>query len=158
MATVCVKKQSRVNADCELNPVPTAGAVLYGRVLPPGPGPVAGTAVFNPASDSQKPCVIKFAVDPDPTARQVEINCKKNGTFVFATIFNGIASVSAATTPPNLMSNLAVPGVVTAHDIRPLMVVRHTLPICQYPAGNVVGTYVGTHDAAAAAVSVGPSV
>jgi hypothetical protein len=101
---------------------------------------------------------MSVALVPDPTDRHVRSISSHHGTLTFATMFNGIASVSKAVTDARRKSHLAVPGVVITQEILPLAVILHTRPICQYPAGNVVGTYVGTHDAVAAAVRVGPSV
>jgi hypothetical protein len=58
---------------------------------------------------------------------------------------------------PVRTSNLAVPGVVTTFDIRPASEIFIIRPMYQKLLGNTILLFTGMHDAAAAAVSVGPS-
>src|SRR3954469_23306639 len=97
VAAVCVQLKSRMVAIVMSTLEPTTGAVLYGSVFPPGPGPVDGTAVFSAASESQNPCQKIFPALP--TTRTVPTMRRYQGTFVLATTLSGIASVSIAAVP-----------------------------------------------------------
>jgi hypothetical protein len=69
---------------------------------------------------------MKFEAVPAPTARQVSRISSQNGTFVLATTFRFSAPVSNTTIVPlgpMRTSNRAVPGVVTAHEMRPARVI-----------------------------------
>jgi len=141
------------------NPVPTAGAVV-GTIKVPFP-PTVGSGEAMTASEVNRPIPIRFELVTVPTARQVKSISSSNGTFALTTIFRFIAPVSYATMVPDgpvRTSNRAVPGVVTAHEIRPCNLIFNILPINQKLFGKIIRLAVGMQLAADAAVSAGPSV
>jgi hypothetical protein len=60
--------------------------------------------------------------------RQVPTISSHQGTFVFATTFRFIAPESPFAVPPKETSKRAVPGVVTAQEMRPCAVILIILP------------------------------
>jgi hypothetical protein len=112
-------------------PAPTAGVptgIISDPLLP-----TAGKGDPIRASDWIKDIIGKNVVDvPVPTARHTNVVWRNQGTVVFATIFRFNASESNTTVVPAdpiQMSNRAVPGVVTAHDILPDIVIFIALPM-----------------------------
>jgi hypothetical protein len=164
VAAVCVQKKSNTLATVESNPVPTAGALS-------GPPDTDEMSVLEspeveatpPIKPSQviMPTPMMFADVLLPTARTVSKQSNRQGTVVKAGVVRIVNTPVSNTVMfevgPSNTEKRAEPGVVTTADTRPAAVIRNTLPSNNVFGANVYRAVTGIQDAAAAAVSVGPS-
>src|SRR5271170_6906905 len=132
-------------------------------MLPPGPGPTVCAATLMVAGVNRKPVPHAVAAVVAPIERIEIMICTYQGTFVCATMFNGMAVESNMTVEPMRTSNRKVPGVVMAQDTMPVASIFNTSPTLNVFAGRVnrfcpaKGLAATSMDEAEAAVRVGPA-
>src|SRR6185437_15951095 len=161
VVTVWVKNRSNVLAMVLSKPAPTAGTpagpVLMDETRPPLPPTVFnGDPTIFSASKEEKPNIV--AAVEEPTVRQIISISRRQGVDVLATWFSVIGPESKTpATPPSCTDQRAVPGVVTALDMRPQASTCRTVPTTMLFGGKVYLAVTGRQLVAAAAVIAGPS-
>src|SRR6266487_1671795 len=156
---VCVKLKSSRFATVLSKPGLATGATLNGTGTTPAYGPVATAATFKKAVDETRPPQNIVAEVPEPTVRTMPSASSHHGTVVCTTMFPKMGRVSNILTPvtPADKSQLELPGVVTASEIRPKALMRKMSPTLSRLAAIVYLPLPWRQLMRVAEVCVGPS-